>query len=202
MNKLNSRNKICLRSQQKINANFNYKNLYKKKWNLLKTNKNIIKIKKSEEKKKFFKDRLLTKQQLKFFYGCLLDYQFKNFFKKIENKKNIIETFLIFLESRIDIILFRLKISTSIFHAKQLINHGKIKINNKIIFSQNIILNNGDFFSYEKVNLKKLSNKLNYIEINQFTKNFIFLRQPKINEIEYPFYFDKKLIYEYLKKNS
>jgi small subunit ribosomal protein S4 len=200
MNKLNSRNKICLRTQQKVNVNLKFDNFHKKKWKLLKKKKDFLKIKKKlEEKKKFFRERLNTKQQLKFFYGCLPEYQIKNLFKSIKEKKNIIEKFLILLESRIDIILFRLNISKSIFHSKQLINHGKIKVNNKIIKSQNIFLKKGDIISIE--NTKKLNkSKLNYIEVNNFLKNFIFLRKPFISEIEYPFYFNKNLIYEYLNK--
>ena len=48
------------------------------------------------------------------------------------------------LESRLDINLVRLKLVKTIFQAKQLINHQKIKINDKIISKPNFLLEKGD----------------------------------------------------------
>jgi ribosomal protein S4 len=206
MNKLNPRNKICLQNNENIHTNLNISKLNKKKWNLLK--KNLLKNKtienKPEEKKKFFKERLFSKQQLKFFYGCISEHQLKNIFnliKKKRNKINILQDLIVSLESRLDVVVFRFKIVNSIFHSKQLINHGKIKVNNKIIFSQNYLLKKGDIISLNnfKIDIKKL-NKVNYLEYNNLLKIGIFLRKPFFNEIEYPFSLNLKLIDEYLKK--
>ena len=94
-----------------------------------------------------------------------------------------------------------MKIVNSIFNAKQLINHGKIRVNNKIVFSQNYLLKKGDIISFNnfKINIIKV-NKVNYLEFNNLLKIGIFLRKPFFNEIEYPFSLNFKLIDEYLKK--
>lgn len=208
MNKLRPRNKICFQNNKNIHSNLNLKKLHKKKWNLLKKNvlknNNQIEIK-PEEKKKFFKERLFAKQQFKNFYGCIPEYQLKNLFSLLKNKKdniNILQKFIIILESRLDIVIFRLKISKSIFHAKQLINHGKIKINDKKVFSGNYLLKKGDTICFDdSLSLKKIKNSnVNYLELNKNIQKGVFLRKPFFNEIEYPFSLNLTLIDEYLKK--
>nr|YP_009327225.1 ribosomal protein S4 [Aphanomyces astaci]AOQ30612.1 ribosomal protein S4 [Aphanomyces astaci] len=191
---------------------FEYKNLLKK------YTKN-----KRPPKKKLYKERLFAKQQFKNFYGCIPEYQLKNLFKNLKLKKtnNIIQKFIILLESRLDMIIYRSKITKTIFEAKQIINHGKIKINDKIITSSNFILNKGDIISLNNFKLSKKffykskniidnnniflkkfrKNKVNYIEFNNKLNICIFLRKPLFNEIKYPFELNLKLIDEYFKKN-
>ena len=188
--------------------------------------------KRPEKKKQLFKERLFAKQQFKNFYGCIPEYQLKNLFFYLKNKtnnNNIIQKFIILLESRLDMVIYRSKITKTVFQAKQIINHGKIKVNNKIITSSNLILNRGDIitlnnfkiiknFYYihkiKKIKLKKnkikkftrlvrilKKNKVNYIQINNKYNFYIFLKKPSFTEIQYPFKLDLKLIDEYFKKN-
>jgi small subunit ribosomal protein S4 len=202
-----------------------FKNLakaLKKPFEYKKILKKLSKTKKPP-KKKLYKERLFAKQQFKNFYGCIPEYQLKNIFKELKSKKNnnIIQKFIILLESRLDMIIYRSKIVKTIFEAKQIINHGKIKVNDKIISSSNYILNRGDIISLNNfkiskkyyyiekkkknnniILLKKIrKNKVNYIEINNKLNIYIFLRKPLFNEIKYPFELNLKLVDEYLKKN-
>lgn len=123
--------------------------------------KKVIKIrkfkkyKKVEKRKDFFRENLFISQQLKFFYGDLSDKKFKKlismFFKKKKIfKQNDFISFFRFLETRLDIVLFRLQIAKSIFHAKQLISHKKISVNSKIITCNNFYLKKGDTLYYKK----------------------------------------------------
>lgn len=199
----NNRNKQNIFKKLKIFKNlaralkqtFEYKKLLKK---LSKT--------KQVPKKKLYKERLFAKQQFKNFYGCIPEYQLKNLFKKLKSKKdnnNILQKFIILLESRLDMVIYRSKITQTIFEAKQIINHGKIKINDKIITSSNFILNRGDIISLNNFEIikKEKKNKVNYLEINNKLNIYIFLRKPLFNEIKYPFELNLKLVDEYLKKN-
>lgn len=207
MNKLKPRNKICFQNNENVHSDLNLLKLKKKKWNLLKKNilkeKNFIK-EKPEKKKIFYKERLFTKQQLKNFYGCVPEYQLKNIFQTLNKKKdktNILEDFIILLESRLDIIIYRLKVTRSIFEAKQIINHGKVQINGKYVFSQNYILKKGDIISFHDFKTKKREIiKVPYIEYNRYLKKGVFLNIPSFNQIKYPFFLNLKLIDEYLKK--
>lgn len=147
MNKLRPRNKICFQNNENIHASLNLSKLNKKKWNLFKKRLKYRKEIKPEKRNKFFQKRLFEKQQLKQFYGCLPEYQLKNVFKKLNQKKNKINAFknlIILLESRLDIVVVRLKFAKTIFEAKQLINHGKIQVNNMKINKPNYLLKQGD----------------------------------------------------------
>lgn len=150
MNKLRPRNKICFQNNENIHANLKLSKLNKKKWNLFKKRLKYKKEIKPEKRNKFFQKRLFEKQQLKNFYGCIPEYQLKNLFKKLNQKKNQINTFknfILLLESRLDIIVLRLKLAKTIFQSKQLINHGKIQVNNKIINKSNYLLKKGDLIT-------------------------------------------------------
>lgn len=147
MNKLRPRNKICFQNNENIHANLNLSKLNKKKWNLFKKRLKYKKEIKPEKRNKFFQKRLFEKQQLKNFYGCIPEYQIKNLFKKLNKKNNKINTFknfILLLESRLDIVVARLKLAKTIFQSKQLINHGKIQVNNQIITKSNYLLKKGD----------------------------------------------------------
>ena len=147
MNKLEPRNKICFQNGINPHANLRLSKLKKKKWYFLKK-KIKYKIKsKPEKRNRFFQKRLFEKQQLRNFYGCIHDYQLKKLFQDFSKKKdkiNIFKKVLIRLESRLDINILRLRFAKTIFQAKQLINHGKICVNNKLVNKPNFILKKGD----------------------------------------------------------
>ena len=150
MNKLKPRNKICFQNNTNPRAFLRLSKLKKKKWNLFKKKLKYRKEIKPEKRNRFFQKRLFEKQQFKNFYGCLPEYQLKNLFNKLSKKKNKINTFknfVITLESRLDINLLRLKLAKTIFKAKQLINHKKIIVNNKIVNKPNFLLKKGDIIN-------------------------------------------------------
>ena len=150
MNKLRPRNKICFQNNENQHSNLKISKLKRKKWNLFKKRLKYRKEIKPEKRNKFFQKRLFEKQQFKNFYGCVPEYQLKNLFKILKKKKNKINTFkefVLILESRLDINIVRLKLAKTIFQAKQLINHKKIKVNNQIVNKPNFLLKKGDIIS-------------------------------------------------------
>lgn len=147
MNKLKPRNKICFQNNTNRHAYLKISKLNKKKWNLFKKRLKYRKEIKPEKRNKFFQKRLFEKQQFKNFYGCIPEYQLKNIFKKLSKKDNKINTFknfVILIESRLDINVLRFRFARTIFQAKQLINHNKIKVNGKIVNKPNFLLKKGD----------------------------------------------------------
>nr|YP_010886812.1 ribosomal protein S4 [Paralagenidium karlingii]WJH17922.1 ribosomal protein S4 [Paralagenidium karlingii] len=169
MNKLNPRNKQCLNKNRKPHLTLNLFNLRKKKWKFFK--RNVFRMRKNskqvERREHFFQRRLAEKQQFKYSYGCLPEYQLKNLYKKFKNKTNNINFFknvVLSLEKRLDIVVLRLRLAKTVFHAKQLINHGKIKVNNKIVTYPNFLVKAGDSITntcikpYLKKKLKKSPN--------------------------------------------
>ena len=76
--------------------------------------------------------QLQTKQKLKFYYGNMNERQFRNVYRKsIKKKGNTSENLIGFLERRLDTVIYRAKFASTVFSARQLINHGHIKINGK-----------------------------------------------------------------------
>ncbi len=76
--------------------------------------------------------QLNAKQKLKSYYGNINERQFRNLYKKaIMKKGNSAENLIGLLERRLDAVVYRSKFSTTIFGARQLINHGHIKVNGK-----------------------------------------------------------------------
>ena len=71
------------------------------------------------------------KQKLKRFYG-VYERQFRNYFAKAERKQgNTGENLLIFLERRLDNVLYHLGYGFSRSHSRQIINHGHITVNSR-----------------------------------------------------------------------
>ena len=149
MNKFKPRNRICFQNNNNVHSNLKISKLKKKKWNLFKKKIKFKKFIKPERKKQFFQKRLFEKQQFKFFYGCISEYQLKNLFNKLKKKNsiNVFNRLILNLEHRLDINIVRLNLAKSIFQAKQLINHNKIKVNDKIVNKSNFLLKKKDIIN-------------------------------------------------------
>jgi len=119
--------------------------------------------------KKNFKEKLNNKQWLKHLYGGI-----KN--KKIKILIFKGKTFFSFVESRLDIVLFRTHLFSSLLAVRHLIIHKNIKVNSKIITNSGLILKPGDLIKF-----KKFEKKTNVyfvpmrFEISYILKSFIIL---------------------------
>jgi len=77
--------------------------------------------------------RLEEKQKLKFNYG-LTESQLYRYVKEAKRRKGVTGLILLqLLEMRLDTICFNLGFATSISHARQLVNHGHITVNKKVV---------------------------------------------------------------------
>ena len=99
--------------------------------------------------------QLREKQKLKRLYG-LLEKQFRGYFEKADQQKGITGTnLLIFLERRMDNMIFRMGLSNSRVEARQLISHGHFLINGKAVNIPSYLLKAGD-----EVSVKESSRKI------------------------------------------
>ncbi len=77
--------------------------------------------------------QLREKQKIRRIYG-ILEKQFLNYYKKsIRLKGNTGEILLIFLERRLDNIVYRMGFGCTRYESRQLVNHKLIMVNNKIV---------------------------------------------------------------------
>ena len=75
--------------------------------------------------------QLREKQKAKRFYG-LLETQFRNYFDKAAKKKGLTgENLLVFLETRLDNVVFRMGFASSRKEARQLVTHNHFTVNGK-----------------------------------------------------------------------
>jgi small subunit ribosomal protein S4 len=101
-------------------------------------------------------------KRLNLLYGGLAKKLVKVLIKKTlrKNSRRVNSIFLKLFESRLDVVLYRAKFSQSIKTARQLILHGKIFVNGKLIRIKSYKLKTGDLISVEHTNFKLIkSNK-------------------------------------------
>ncbi|MFH0732060.1 MAG: 30S ribosomal protein S4 [Candidatus Omnitrophota bacterium] len=88
--------------------------------------------------------QLREKQKAKTIYG-VLERQFRNYFKKAEKSRGITgEVLLQLLERRLDNLVFRSCFANSRPHARQMVIHGLIMVNDKIVNRPSYSVNEGD----------------------------------------------------------
>ena len=152
--------------------------------------------------------QLQAKQKLKFYYGNMNERQFRNVFRKALKKRgNTTENFIGFLERRLDTVIYRAKFATTVFSARQLINHGHIKVNSKKVNISSYLVKTEDTIevkdkSKEMTIIKgSLVNKErdvpDYIQMDEKNKKAKFIRIPKFSEIPYPIIMEPNLVIEY-----
>ena len=152
--------------------------------------------------------QLQAKQRLKFYYGNMNERQFRNVFRKALKKKgNTTENFIGFLERRLDMVIYRAKFATTVFSARQLINHGHIKVNGKKVNISSYLVSEKD-----TIELKDKSKELiviaaavvnkereipDYIQMDEKNKIAKLIRIPKFSEVPYPTIMEPNLVVEY-----
>jgi small subunit ribosomal protein S4 len=88
--------------------------------------------------------QLREKQKLKRMYG-LLEKQFRGYFEKADQQKGITGTnLLVFLERRLDNMIFRMGFANSRVEARQLITHSHFLVNGKAVNIPSYLLKTGD----------------------------------------------------------
>jgi len=152
--------------------------------------------------------QLEAKQKLKFYYGNMNERQFRNVFRKALKKKgNTTENLIGFLERRLDMVIYRAKFATTVFSARQLINHGHIKVNGKKVNISSCLVSEKD-----TIELKDKSKELiviagalvnkereipDYIQMDEKNKIAKLIRIPKFSEVPYPTIMEPNLVVEY-----
>merc|ERR1712039_113733 len=77
--------------------------------------------------------RLLEKQKLRFYYG-LTEKQLVSYIKNARaSKRSTIEVLFRRLEIRLDNVLFQRGFALTLLHARQIVNHGKVKVDRKLV---------------------------------------------------------------------
>jgi len=134
--------------------------------------------------------------------------QFRNVYRKaIQKKGNTTENLVGYLERRLDTVIYRAKFATTVFSARQLINHGHIKVNDKKVNIPSYLVKADDIVevkskSKEMITIvgalvSKERDVPDYIQMDEKNKKAKFIRVPKFSEIPYPIIMEPSLVIEY-----
>lgn len=103
--------------------------------------------KQSRRKQSEYGLQLNEKQKVKFIYG-VLEKQFRKYYVMATKRNGITgEMLLQILESRLDNVVYRLGLANTRREARQLVNHGHITLNGKIVDIPSILVKPGDVIS-------------------------------------------------------
>ena len=152
--------------------------------------------------------QLQAKQKLKCYYGNMNERQFRNMYKRaIMKKGDTAENLIGLLERRLDAVIYRSKLSNTIFSSRQLINHGHVRVNGKKVNISSYQVKEEDSIEIKDKSKQlalidiALANKERetpeYIQVDEKNKKVKFVRVPKFEEIPYPVVMEPNLVIEY-----
>ena len=152
--------------------------------------------------------QLEAKQKMKFYYGNINERQFRNVYRKaIQKKGNTTENLVGFLERRLDTVVYRAKFATTVFSARQLINHGHIKVNGKKVNIPSYLVKAEDTIEIKDKSkdivtivgavMSKEREVPDYIQMDEKNKKAKLTRIPKFSEIPYPVIMEPNLVIEH-----
>ena len=152
--------------------------------------------------------QLQAKQKMKCYYGNINERQFRNIYRKAMQKKgNTTENLVGFLEVRLDTVTYRAKFASTVFSARQLINHGHIRVNGKKVNIPSFSVKPED-----TVEIKDKSKDMgmivssmvskereipDFIQMDEKNKKARLIRIPKFSEVPYPTIMEPNLVIEY-----
>ena len=152
--------------------------------------------------------QLSAKQKLKSNYGNMNERQFRNVYKKaIMKRGDTAENLIGLLERRLDAVIYRSKLSNTIFSSRQLINHGHVRVNGKKVNIASYQVKEEDSIEIRDKSKQlalidiALANKERevpeYLQLDEKNKKVKFVRVPKFEEVPYPVLMEPNLVIEY-----
>jgi small subunit ribosomal protein S4 len=159
---------------------------------------------KKNKKQSDFSVQLRTMKKLSLFYGNLPMRKLQRAkTRTYMDKKN---SLLFDIEKRLDVILVRLNFCSTMFQARQLINHQNICVNHKKVNIPGFQVSNGDLISIQENSLAFFESNIrrnlrtnrigrmkpNHLEVNYKTLKAVVLYEPQ--QIRFPYKIDLDLL--------
>jgi small subunit ribosomal protein S4 len=183
--RLESKFHIC----KKINKN--YKNI----WGLPKGDslRSVKNTKKNKKKLSVYGKLLSLKQSLKLFYCNMQEKAFKRILKRsVKSPLTTLDRFVSFLERRLDVVLFRSSFCSSLYKARQVINHKGVLVNGKNVDNPSTRLSQLDIVELKKsFMVQSFEDNFNsrflppHLEIDYKTLSIVFLWDPNYKNTYY-----------------
>ena len=152
--------------------------------------------------------QLRAKQKIRAYYANLTERQFSSVYKKASQRKgDTIAIMMHTLESRLDVVVYRMKWAITMQAARQLVNHGHVLVNGKRVDRPSFSVAVEDVVSLRdrSKNIVPVQASVDseertipeYMEVDEKRREGKLLRLPEQDEVPYPFQPDYRLVVEY-----
>ncbi|MBE6446871.1 MAG: 30S ribosomal protein S4 [Alphaproteobacteria bacterium] len=152
--------------------------------------------------------QLLAKQKLKGYYGNMSERQFRRVYQKASQMKgDTSQNIIALLERRLDAVVYRMKFAKTVFASRQLINHGHVTVNGKLVNIASFQVNEGDVIAIRE---KSKSNAVileavqtsdrdipTYMTVDLKELAGTFVNTPKLEDVPYPVVMEPNIVIEY-----
>lgn len=153
-------------------------------------------------------NQLTAKQRLKFYYGNVSERQMRRYYAEALRRRGDTGEHLIeLLERRLDAVIYRMKFAVTPFAARQLVNHGHIKVNGRRVNIASFQVK--DDAEIELTNkaremvpvLESVANNERevpeYLQADHKAMTGKFIRAPKLADVPYPVQMEPSLVVEF-----
>ncbi len=152
--------------------------------------------------------QLMAKQKLKGYYGNISERQFRKYYAEaLRRKGDSGENLIGILESRLDTIVYRMKLVPTVFAARQFVSHGHVSVNGKRVTVPSFMIKVGDAIevrakSKELGVLKEASESSerdvpDYVQIDHGKYAGELKRVPGLKDVPYPVQMEPNLVIEF-----
>jgi small subunit ribosomal protein S4 len=152
--------------------------------------------------------QLREKQKLRGYYANIGERQMRKIFQQaIRRKGDTSEQLVGLLESRLDTIVYRLNLASTLFQARQLINHKHLTVNGKVVNIASYVCEPGDVIELrEKAramavvmeSVQKMARQVpEYLSFDPGAFKGSYIRQPVLDDVPYPVQMNPNLVVEF-----
>ena len=151
---------------------------------------------------------LRAKQKLKGYYGSITEKQFRRIYgEAVRRRGDTSENLIGLLESRLDAIVYRMKLVPTVFAARQFVNHGHVKVNGRRVNIASYRCKEGDVIEVREKSremgmileaVDSVEREVpDYINVDHEKLRGEFIRVPKLADVPYPVQMEPNLVIEY-----
>ncbi|MFA5123219.1 30S ribosomal protein S4 [Zavarzinia sp.] len=153
-----------------------------------------------------FGTQMVAKQKLKGYYGNITERQFRNLYAEaVRCKGDTGENLVGLLERRLDAVVYRLKFVPTVFSARQLVNHGHVKVNGRRVNIASYQVKVGDVIELT-ARAKEMALVMEALasaerEIPDYLSfdgnKATYVRVPNLSDVPYPVQMEPNLVVEF-----
>lgn len=145
---------------------------------------------------------------MKGYYGNLNERQFRKIYQKASQMRgDTSENIIGLLESRLDALVYRMKFAITVFAARQLISHGHVMVNGKVVHVASYKVNEGDVIeirpkSKENAVIAEAMQSSEreippYLDVDANNMKGTYVHVPKLEDVPYPVAMEPSIVVEF-----